>query len=207
MIGIVDYGLGNVQAFLNAYYRLGIDAQRISTQSNLSKVSHLILPGVGHFDAAMSRFNASGLCNSIHNKVFEENIPILGVCVGMQMLTEGSDEGEMFGLGWMRGRFKSFQTIPTTQSLPSPHMGWNTLQSEKPTDPILHKLYDNPSFYFLHGYYYEPGPNVDVLSYSTYGHTFPSLTRFKNIYGIQCHPEKSHHWGEQLLLNFSSVKL
>ncbi|WP_136146881.1 imidazole glycerol phosphate synthase subunit HisH [Escherichia coli] len=204
MITIIDYGIGNIQAFLNVYKRLGINAGVARSVEDIFSATHLILPGVGAFDQAMTLFNNSGLRDSIEKRVYEEKIPIIGICVGMQMLATSSEEGSMPGLGWIPGTVRAFSSNISSQNLPMPHMGWNNLIKRTST-PLLKDFAVEPSFYFLHSYYYECDDTGDVLATANYGHNFHCIISRNNIYGIQCHPEKSHSSGSQLLKNFAEI--
>ena len=151
MIHIVDYGLGNVQAFANMYKRLGIDACLASTPVMLEHADRIILPGVGAFDHAVTLLEQSGMRPILQQLVVRQKVPLLGICVGMQILANGSDEGQLPGLGWIPGRVRSFAANPDSAQLPMPHMGWND------TNVILNDgIYSGikePSFYYLHSYY------------------------------------------------------
>ena len=202
MICIVDYGVGNAQAFLNVFKRIGIDAQRANTPVLLNNATHLILPGVGHFDHAMQRLNDSGLLPRLEELVLNLNIPVMGICVGMQMLGYGSDEGHLPGLGWLPGRVRAFSGNPNCSNLPMPHMGWNNLNTQESSTLLSRGFDENLQFYFLHSYYFDAENRADVTATATYGFDFDAVVSHGHIHGVQCHPEKSHHWGEQLLKNF-----
>ena len=202
MIHIVDYGVGNIHAFLNLFKRLGVDARRARTPDSLLGATRLVLPGVGHFDHAMQRLNDSGMRSRLEEMVLGSKIPVVGICVGMQMLAQGSDEGILPGLDWIPGRVRPFASHPKCADLPMPHMGWNNL---KPCAgaKIFARGFDNaPHFYFLHSYYFDAQDKGDVAATAHYGIDFDAVVRRGNIHGIQCHPEKSHHCGEQFLKNF-----
>ena len=202
MIRIVDYGVGNIQAFLNLFKRLGIDAQRADTPDALTGATRLLLPGVGHFDHAMQLLNSSGMRARLEELVLGVRVPIIGVCVGMQMLAQGSDEGNLLGLNWVPGRVRAFANHPKCASLPMPHMGWNNLQSCAGAKLFSRGFVDAPQFYFLHSYYFDTKDKQDVVATAHYGIDFDAVVSRGHIHGVQCHPEKSHHWGEQLLKNF-----
>lgn len=202
MIRIVDYGVGNIQAFLNVFKRLGIDAQRAGNPDALQDATRLILPGVGHYDHAMQRLNASGLRPHLEKLVLGEKVPVIGVCVGMQMLAQGSDEGTLPGLNWIPGRVRAFASNPQSAKLPMPHMGWNVLQPRTGGKLFSQGLDDSPQFYFLHSYFFDADDKADVVATAHYGFDFDAVISRGHIHGVQCHPEKSHHWGEQLLKNF-----
>lgn len=202
MICVVDYGVGNVQAFLNVFKRLGVDAKRASTSDALAGATRLILPGVGHFDHAIQRLNDSGMRPRLEELVLRSHVPIVGVCVGMQMLAEGSDEGLLPGLNWIPGRVRAFSSHPGSKSLPLPHMGWNELQPCAGAKLFAEGFDDAPQFYFLHSYYFDAHDRDDVAATAHYGMDFDAVVSRGHIHGVQCHPEKSHHWGEQFLQNF-----
>lgn len=202
MICIVDYGVGNIQAFLNLFKRLGIEAKRADTPAALSNVVRLVLPGVGHFDHAMERFNNSGMRSRVEELVLATEVPVIGVCVGMQMLAHSSDEGTLPGLNWIPGRVKAFASQPASANLPMPHMGWNELQPNANSKLFSKDFEEAPQFYFLHSYYFDAENKQDVAATAHYGLDFDAVVSRGHIHGVQCHPEKSHHWGEQLLKNF-----
>ncbi len=205
MISIVDYGVGNVQAFLNLFYRLGIKAKRANNIKALEEASHLILPGVGHFDYAMKKLNNSGLRDPLEKLVINSKIPLLGICVGMQMLADTSDEGDLPGLGWISGSVRAFSDNKNSSKLPLPHMGWNTLIINKSRDLFSVNDKEISEFYFLHSYYFDAKDRTVVSATSNYGFNFDTAISSENIYGVQFHPEKSHKWGEILLENFSKI--
>lgn len=202
MIYVVDYGVGNIQAFLNLFKRLGVNARRVSTAEELEGAGRLILPGVGHFDHAMQRLNDSGLRPKLDELVLGSQVPVVGICVGMQMLAHGSDEGSLSGLGWVPGRVRAFSNDPKTSQLSMPHMGWNELEL-KPGYKLLSGGFANSAqFYFLHSYFFDAEDKNDVAATAHYGIDFDAVVSKMHIHGVQFHPEKSHHWGEQLLKNF-----
>lgn len=202
MIRIVDYGVGNIQAFLNLFKRCGIDAVRSDGPDSLGDATRLILPGVGHFDHAMARLNASGMRARLEELVLDKHVPIIGICVGMQMLADSSEEGNEPGLGWIPGKVRAFSKNPSASFLPMPHMGWNNLRPI-PDAKLFSRGFDEvPQFYFLHSFYFEAENRADVSATAEYGISFDAVVSRGHIHGIQCHPEKSHHWGEQVLKNF-----
>jgi glutamine amidotransferase len=205
MIRIVDYGVGNIQAFMTLYKRLGIDVQRAHVAEDLAGATRLILPGVGHFDHAMQRLNDSGMRPALEGMVLGQGVPVMGVCVGMQMLAAGSDEGSLPGLNWVSGRVRAFATNPLSASLPMPHMGWNDVHPA-PSSRLFSKGFDEASqFYFLHSFYFDAKDKADVAATAHYGLDFDAVVSRGHIHGVQCHPEKSHHWGAQLLKNFAEL--
>ncbi|MCB0751567.1 MAG: imidazole glycerol phosphate synthase subunit HisH [Ignavibacteriae bacterium] len=204
MIGIIDYGLGNIKAFANVYKNLDLDYQIIKNSEDLIKVSKIILPGVGSFDHAMNLLNNSGMRNTLDNLVLKEKIPVLGICVGLQILANGSEEGNLPGLGWIDAEVKKFDasTIPYKTRLP--HMGWNIVEAQS-DNYLLSSLNEKPRFYFLHSYYFKCNNSSDSISQTNYGSYFTSAVNKENIYGVQFHPEKSHHNGIQVLKNFAEL--
>lgn len=204
MITLVDYGLGNLTAFENLFRRLNIPVERARDANGLFSAKKLILPGVGAFDHAMERLDASGLRPELEEAVLGRGVPILGVCVGAQILLEKSEEGVLSGLGWIKGYVRSFKGNSASSNLPLPHMGWNDVV---PT--VDHKLFRglevDSRFYFLHSYYLECQNALDISATSKYGFEFSAAIFNKNIYGVQFHPEKSHHFGTQLLKNFAEL--
>ena len=203
MITIIDYGLGNVKAFVNLYTRLNIKTKIAKEAKDLTNASKIILPGVGAFDYAMEQLNKSGMRDQIEKKVLLEKIPFMGICVGMQILANSSDEGKLSGLGWIDGKVEIFQNKESKPQLELPHMGWNTIKSINDS-PILSGLTDKSRFYFLHSFYFAAKNKKDIISTSHYGFDFSSGVSFGNIFGIQFHPEKSHLNGIKLLKNFSN---
>ena len=203
MIGIIDYGVGNIKAFANIYKNLNIPFKIVKDISGFENITKLILPGVGSFDHAMTSLQNSGMKEKLDELVLEKKIPVIGICVGMQMLAKSSEEGTLNGLGWIDGIVKKFDKSKI-KNAPLPHMGWNNLKIEK-KNKIFDNLEENPRYYFLHSYYFECENKEDVIATATYGEKFDCMINHKNIYGIQCHPEKSHHNGMQLLKNFGEL--
>jgi glutamine amidotransferase len=204
MITIVDYGLGNIQAFANIYKRLDVPVRFAKTSHDLEGASHIILPGVGAFDWAMERLDASGMRATLDRLVRVDNKHVLGICVGMQMMARSSDEGRSAGLGWFDAKVKRFDESRIQSRTHLPHMGWNDVQPIDTAD-LFHELGEGARFYFLHSYYFAPHDPADVLAQTDYGDRFACAVRRGNVYGIQCHPEKSHNWGIQLLKNFAGL--
>jgi glutamine amidotransferase len=204
MICVVDYGVGNIQAFMTMFKRLGIPAIRAQRPADLDGATRLILPGVGAFDHAMQLLNQSGMRPRLEDAVLGQQVPVLGICVGMQMLATGSDEGELPGLNWIPGRVRAFAAQPQSQHLPMPHMGWNDL-IVKPNHKLFTDFEPEPRFYFLHSYYFDCDSPDDVAAKAEYGLPFDCVVSRGHIHGVQCHPEKSHHFGAQLLKNFAEL--
>lgn len=204
MITIIDYGLGNIQAFTNMYKRLGFDVCRATNASELESATKLILPGVGAFDHAMELLDVSGMRPVLDNLVLKHDVPVLGICVGMQILADGSDEGRLPGLGWVPGKVKAFKTDARSASLPLPHMGWNDVQPRAGAK-LFTGLENDARFYFLHSYFFECAEPQFAVATTGYGLEFSCAVGSGNVYGVQFHPEKSHHYGAQLLKNFAEL--
>lgn len=204
MIGIVDYGVGNVLAFANMYKRMNIPYEVIATARGLAGVDKIILPGVGSFDYAMSKLNESGLRENLDQIVLVEKKPVLGVCVGMQMLAQSSDEGELPGLGWVPGNVKKFSLEEPAVKIRLPHMGWNNFSMSRNTQ-FLNDLDKDAWFYYLHSYYFVCSDVADELASCDYGVKFSCAVNRENVYGVQFHPEKSHEFGAKLLRNFAEL--
>ena len=204
MIGIVDYGLGNIRAFLTIYQRLNTPATALAAPAQFDDVSHLILPGVGAFDWAMHRLEESGMLMALEHAVTVNRIPVLGVCVGMQIMASRSDEGSVPGLSWIEGDVRKLSHLEGTEGLALPHMGWNDVEAID-NSTLFSGLGNESRFYFLHSYYFSPVDSMSTLAWTRYGDTFASSVHRDNIYGVQFHPEKSHHWGITLLRNFSEL--
>lgn len=204
MIAIVDYGSGNIKAITNIYERLRIPVCVVDTPQGLRKADKLILPGVGAFDDSMARLNASGLRQALDCQVLENGVPILGVCVGMQIMACSSEEGIEEGLGWFdSSRVVRFDesTIPLKPKLP--HMGWNSARSQH-HHPIFEGVDEEKGFYFLHSFHFICKPN-HRLALTHYGAEFVSAVRNNQIFGFQFHPEKSHANGINIFKNFAGL--
>ena len=204
MIAIIDYGLGNIRAFANVYKNLNIPYKVASNADDLKNVSKLILPGVGAFDYAMERVQKSGMQERIDELVLHRKIPVLGVCVGMQMMAISSEEGRLKGLGWIDGVVKKFETSALSHGTLLPHMGWNNISPTK-NDKLFQYLDSGSRFYFLHSYYFDCHHYDDIIAQTDYGGLFTCAVSSGNIYGVQFHPEKSHKNGIQLLRNFGNL--
>ena len=204
MISIVDYGLGNIQAFLNVYARLNIEARAVRTADALADATKIILPGIGAFDHAIELLDGSGMRQTLDRLVLESRVPVLGVCVGMQIMAGGSDEGDRPGLAWIDGHVCRVAGLAAPGVLQLPHMGWNDVA---PTQP--HRLFTgletDARFYFLHSFYFDCTDRANVAATTNYGQDFPSAVHRDNIFGAQFHPEKSHHYGTALLRNFAEL--
>lgn len=204
MITLVDYGLGNIQAFINIYKRLNIPVTVATEVATLEAADRIILPGVGAFDWAMTRLNESGMRDCLDELVLSRKRPVLGICVGMQMMARESEEGRLKGLGWIDAEVKKFDETTTNQKIHLPHMGWNDVIPQR-SDSLFREMDEIPRFYFLHSYYFFPHNTAEVLSITDYHGLFASSVCSGNIFGTQFHPEKSHRWGIQLLKNFAEL--
>lgn len=204
MITIIDYGVGNINAFVNVYKRVNVPTKIAKTAADLEGAQKLILPGVGHFDHAMLELMKSGMREKLDELVLSKKVPVIGICVGMQMMGISSDEGTLKGLKWLDARIRKFDESKIKQVTRLPHMGWNDVQPNS-LNPLFKGLEKDALFYFLHSYYFECNDDNDILATSEYGGLFTSAANHDNIYGIQFHPEKSHHYGETLLNNFAKL--
>ena len=204
MITIVDYGVGNIKSFVNVYNRLNIPVKIAKNSSDLEDAHRLILPGVGHFENAMSELIKSGMREKLDELVLVKKIPVIGICVGMQMMGNYSEEGTSEGLKWIDASVKKLDETKINQITRLPHMGWNDVYSTKP-HILFEGLEKEALFYFLHSYYFECNNKSNILAKTEYGDSFACAVFNENIYGIQFHPEKSHKYGEILLNNFSKI--
>lgn len=201
MITVVDYGIGNLGSIRNMFKRIGAAAVITSDLEQIAAAEKLLLPGVGAFDNAMQRINSSELRAVLDRKALEEKVPILGICLGMQLLTRGSDEGVLPGLGWIPAATTRFPSLP---GLKVPHMGWNAVRPAR-TSPLIDGLPESSRFYFVHSYCVRVDDPDDSLLRTTYGVDFDAAIQRGNVYGAQFHPEKSHKFGMKLLENFAKI--
>lgn len=198
MITIIDIGMGNLGSMRNMVKRIGYSAVIESDPLKIASASKLILPGVGAFDAAINKINQKkGLRSVIEDKA-EENIPILGVCLGMQLLTDKSEEGNLPGLGLVSGETYLF---PKSPEFKVPHMGWNICNTKRPS-PLTKGIEDKIRYYFVHSFYVKVEHSENSIMSTNHGLEFDSVIGKGNIFGVQFHPEKSHKFGMQLLKNF-----
>lgn len=202
MITIVNYGMGNLGSMLNMFKRIGVPARIESEPKAIEQAEKLVLPGVGAFDAAMTRINnAADLREVLDRKAFVDQVPILGVCLGMQMLTRGSEEGTLPGLGWIPAVTTHF---PKLDGLKVPHMGWNVAKLNTPS-ALTVETGPEPRYYFVHSYCVHVDDPTLSLMRTHYGVNFDSAIGRGNIYGVQFHPEKSHRFGMQILKSFAAL--
>jgi imidazole glycerol-phosphate synthase subunit HisH len=203
MISIVNYGVGNLASVKNMLKKAGFDSVIVSDAASLEKADKIILPGIGAFDHCMQEFNQSGLRETVTRKVIEDKTPLLGICVGLQMLMENSEEGAEPGLGWIAGKTVKFRK-EKLGDLKIPHMGWTNVRIAKNT-LLTEALGEQPRFYFVHSYYVQPDHKADEMLNAEYGYEFTAAVNRENIYGVQFHPEKSHTYGMKVLGNFGRL--
>lgn len=202
MITIIDYGLGNTGSILNMLKKINTKAIISSRIEDIKAADKLILPGVGAFDNGISSLNERGFIKLLHERIIENKVPILGICLGMQLLTKSSEEGNFKGLGFINAKTIKFKF--NNNNLKIPNMGWNFINQEKESKLLL-GLDRNSRFYFVHSYYVACEEKEDILATTVYGFPFVSAFEVKNIFGVQFHPEKSHKFGMQLLKNFTEL--
>jgi glutamine amidotransferase len=206
MIVIVDYGMGNLGSIQNMFKRLGIPASVSSDPAEIDAADKLVLPGVGAFDRGMENLRSGGLADRLSRRVLGDRVPVLGICLGMQLMTEASEEGRAAGLGWVPGRAVHLrgEAEEAAKGLRFPHIGWNFIDVAK-DHPVLVSLPEEPRFYFVHTYKVVCADQDDVLARTNYEQiAFTSAFARDNIVGVQFHPEKSHRFGMALLRNFAS---
>jgi len=201
MIAIIDYGLGNLGSISNMLKKIGAECVITSDKNTINKASKLILPGVGAFDNGISNLDNLGLIDVLAEKVVGEGYPILGICLGMQLLTKQSEEGTQSGLGFVDAETVKFEFPDSIAKLKVPHMGWNTVEQRKESK-LFKDMFEENRFYFVHSYHVVCANVSDILTTTVYGIEFVSSFEKNNIYGSQFHPEKSHKFGMQLLKNF-----
>ncbi len=203
MISIVNYGMGNVQSILGAFQYMGIESRMIDTPAQILESNRLILPGVGSFAKAMGNIKKMDLLEPLNHAVLEQKVPILGICLGMQLFADsGEENGQCEGLGWIAGRVKKFGTVET---LKIPHVGFNTSTFVERNKSLFQGLEEKADFYFVHSYVLECANENDISSRTEYGRNFVSSVQHDNIFGTQFHPEKSQYNGLTVLKNFSLV--
>ncbi len=201
MIAIIDYGMGNLGSIQNMLKRVGAKSFVTSKIEEIEQAKKIILPGVGAFDTAMISLQKAGLISILKTKALEEKVPLLGVCLGMQLLMTSSEEGAERGLNLIAGKACKFRPL---EGLKVPHMGWNTIQVTK-ENALTAGLAEDSRFYFVHSYYVMAEERQNSLMQTKYGVTFDSAVANENIFGVQFHPEKSHRFGMKLLKNFAEI--
>jgi glutamine amidotransferase len=205
MITIVDYQMGNLHSVKRAFNRLGVDVNIATTTSEILYAKKLILPGVGHFGKAMQHLKETGLLDALNEAVLVKKTPVLGICLGMQLMTKGSDEGGVEGLGWFNCATERL-VVDDLIAFKIPHVGWNTIEHPN-SDTLLDQVPSGSEVYFVHSYGVLDAPEDEVLTKTVYGNTFVSALKKDNIVGMQFHPEKSHDVGLMLLRNWLGLKL
>lgn len=199
-VSLIDYGLGNLGSVLNMLKRVGANSRLVKNAEEIASSDRLILPGIGAFDTGMRLLNEAGLSPAI--KAFASTgRPVMGICLGMQLLLDSSEEGSLAGLGLISGRSLR---IPDADGIRVPHMGWNSVEPVR-DDPLVAELPEGSRFYFVHSYRVVPDADQDVLATTEYGVPFASMIRSENVMGAQYHPEKSHAFGMRVLSNFVSL--
>ena len=200
MIQIINYGLGNLGSVQNMLKRINVQSVIVKSPRDLM-AEKIILPGVGSFDTGMNNLLNDGWIEVLNEKVLKEKVPALGICLGMQLMTNRSEEGHLGGLGWIDGEVLKFPA----NKLKIPHMGWNIVRAVNGDASILRSEIDELRFYFVHSFYVKVYNPSDELGVTYYGDSFTSAFRRQNIYGVQFHPEKSHKFGMMLLKNFAAL--
>lgn len=206
MIVVVDYGVGNLGSIVNMFQRAGADARTGSTPSDIASADHLVLPGVGAFDACATALERSGMVPALRQAALDDGKPLLGICVGMQLLGHESEEGTQPGLGWIDARTRRFRAEASAAGLKVPHMGWTDIRVTK-DNPLVPEEIDArpPRYYFLHSYFVECAEPADVVATADHGSTFASVVAHENLFAVQFHPEKSHRFGLELFRRFAAL--
>jgi glutamine amidotransferase len=201
MIAIVNYGLGNLGSIKNMLRKIGSDSVITDNQKDIEEATKIILPGVGAFDTGMEKLHETGLVELLNHKAMIEKIPILGICLGVQLMTRRSDEGERPGLGWFNAETIKFDFNGINGKYTIPNMGWNEVELCKESK-LFENMFEEPRFYFVHSFHLKADDKADVLTFSHYGYPYASALEHENLMGVQFHPEKSHKFGQRLLTNF-----
>jgi len=204
MLQVVNYGVGNISAISTIFKRLGVAHGVATTTSELKTATRIVLPGVGAFDWAMEKLNASGMRDVLDELVLNKQVPVLGICVGMQMMAKGSEEGKLPGLKWIDAEVVRLSALRKDEPIRLPHMGWNDVQPMAGSK-LFAGLETDARFYFLHSFFFECKNSQNSIATAAYGLDFSCAVSAKNVYGVQFHPEKSHHYGAQLLKNFAEL--
>ena len=201
MITIIDYNTGNLGSIKNMLKRLGIASLITNDKEAIEQAEKLILPGVGHFDYGMQQLQQTGLIPILNKKVLEDKTPILGICLGVQLLTESSEEGNEKGLGWIKGKTVAFNKTKLAANQKIPSMGWTDVANYSQSK-LFANMYDEPRFYFVHSFHLALENKSDCMVTAKYGYEFAAGIEHENIVGVQFHPEKSHKYGMKFLENF-----
>lgn len=204
MISVVESGIGNVGSILNMLKHLGIEAQAIRSEEAIRAADRLILPGVGAFDPAMSQLVERGIIGALTHTVLERRRPILGICLGMQLLLEGSEEGALPGLGWIKGKSVRFKFDSENSRLRIPNMGWHDVTAKR-SSRLFGGIAPGARYYFVHSYHAQCADAASVAAMASYGTSFTAAVEQANVFGVQFHPEKSHRFGMALLNSFAQL--
>lgn len=204
MIAIINYGSGNIAAIANIYKQLKVPYVVTGDLDELAAAERYILPGVGAFDATMRYLNDSGMVATLNEQVLVNKKKVMGICVGMQILAQSSEEGDLAGLGWIPGRVRKIDSSLLSVSPKLPHMGWNSIKP-KPDAPLFAGVDVERGFYFLHSYYFDATDATDVSATVQYGMEMPCAVARANVFGMQFHPEKSHANGVAVFRNFAEL--
>jgi glutamine amidotransferase len=204
-VAIIDYDMGNVGSIYNMLKKIGFKSKITADKKDIREADKLILPGVGAFDHGMKNLEELDLIDILNDKVLSEKVPVLGICLGMHLLTHRSDEGVKKGLGWIDGEVIKFSFDEQNKHLKVPHMGWNTIINFK-NGTLTSNFNSEPKFYFVHSFYVDCKKEDDILMTTNYGFDFVSAVHHENIYGVQFHPEKSHKYGMNILKNFMELE-
>lgn len=200
LVAIIDYGMGNLHSIEKKLKRLGCRSIITNKQNEIQNANKIILPGVGHFHKAMQNLNELNLIDILNQEVIQNKKPVLGICLGMQLMTQYGEEGEAKGLGWFEAKVVKFK-IKNSQYFKIPHIGWNQIEIQKKS-ALMNGIPNLSEFYFVHSYHVETNQQTDILNISNYEYNFVSALEKENIFGVQYHPEKSHDLGELILENF-----
>jgi imidazole glycerol-phosphate synthase subunit HisH len=201
MVTIIDYGMGNLGSISNMIKKIGYQSELASEIKTIERAKKIILPGIGSFDEGMNNLKDLGLIDVLNKKILIDKTPVLGICLGMQLMTSGSEEGGgQAGFGWIDAEVKKIKS----NNLKVPHMGWNIVKHRK-SSKLFSELTTEKRFYFVHNYYVNCNNSGDVLTTTPYGHDFTSSFERDNIVGVQFHPEKSHKFGMHLIKNFMEI--
>jgi glutamine amidotransferase len=204
VIAIIDYGSGNVSAIANIYKQLKIPHAVTADHKEIATAERYILPGVGAFDKVITDLESRGLRRVLDEQILQHKKKVMGICIGMQILAESSEEGELPGLGWIPGRIRRIDETLIHSKPKLPHMGWNSIAPQRPT-PMFRELDLDRGFYFLHSYFFDAAHQGDVLATVSYGRELPCAVARDNVFGMQFHPEKSHANGMNIFRNFAEI--
>jgi len=199
-VTIIDTGMGNIFSIIKVFNRLNVEIVVSENPKVIRYAEKIILPGVGHFKQAMKRLNENYLIDTLNELAFIKKTPILGICLGLQIMAQKSEEGNEMGLGWFDSDVVRF--IPTISNQKVPHMGWNNITGEFTKSKLLRGITHEDEFYFVHSYHWRSKSNIEVAASTEYIYSFPSVIEMNNLYGVQFHPEKSFVSGEKILMNF-----